>query len=112
MGMSEAPPAPDGVTATPVSCSRVMIRWNPRDINTDFPIHKYVLQRYEEENNVTPIEASWWFMGNNSPSLESNSHLATFSWKTVADLSSQESSFEDFGLAKERTYKYRVRAMT
>ena len=117
-GMSRRPLAPNGVTVVPVSCSRVMVKWNHQNGDKDTPIHKYVLQRhaYYGDDGMAQESAysngNWYIFGLMDSDKQSpkgyDVDYGAFSWVTVMNSSSLESSFMDFGLQKETTYRYRV----
>ncbi len=134
VGMSQSPPAPNGVTANSKSCSEIMIKWDSsvKNDNLDFPIHKYIVQRLVVQKPAAKSgnDKNWYMweflnqtfnasekakevISSSSASLSSGSfHHSTLhnaaGWITVFEGSGQDSFFEDLNLEKEATYRYRI----
>ena len=64
VGMSQAPPAPNGVTAVSKSCSEILIKWdNIVKTNLDFPVHKYIIQRHVVQKlTTTNNNERYWYL--------------------------------------------------
>ena len=112
--MSSSPTSPNGITATPQSCSSIMIKWDDtRNVQRilPFPVHKYIVQRLETSRPVVKSQSAiayiWSLLKNvvvrddNSANLASSPYKAR--WITVYD--GIQPVFEDFGLSKEVTYR-------
>ena len=132
LGMSQAPPAPNGVSTISKSCSEILIKWNNAvESNLDFPIHKYIIQRHGTRRHAasTNKEKNWYlweFLNESSnaspntnaealPRLSASSELSHYSalhtaasWITVFEGTGQDSFFEDNNLERETNYRYRI----
>ena len=127
VGMSQAPPAPNGVTAVSKSCSEILIKWdNIVKNNLDFPVHKYIIQRHVVQKLTTTNnkERNWYlweFLNETSnashktksvvPSSSSSTYSALHSaasWVLVFEGSGQDNFFEDHNLERETRYRYRI----
>lgn len=113
LGMGQSPDPPNGITAIPQSCSRIVMKWDHDSNNRrklDVPIHKYLIQRFDTE----PIDEGrdYWktFLGLMPPTSSavalSPASKGSRHWVTVYD--GKETMFEDHGLLKEMTYRYRL----
>jgi len=133
VGMSQAPPAPNGVTAVSKSCSEIMIKWdNSVKNHLDFPVHKYIIQRLvvQKHSSKSHTDRNWYLWeflnqtsnasgklneavpsssASSSPESSYNNALHNAAgWITVFEGTGQDSFFEDHNLEKEITYRYRI----